>query len=52
MIKMVKKGETVKFKNYLRKIKSPFTIYAYFESVLVPENNGKQNLDEFYSNKY
>ena len=40
---MPKKGEYVKFKNYERKIKSPFTTYAGFESILVPENNGKQN---------
>ena len=42
------KGEYVKFKNYERKIKSPFIIYADFESVLVPDVNGKQNLEEFY----
>ena len=38
---MSKKGEYVKFKNYERKIKSPFIIYADLESVLVPEDNGK-----------
>ena len=27
-------------------------IYADFESVLVPENNGKQNPNESYTNKY
>ena len=27
-------------------------IYAYFESILVPENNGKQNPEESYTNKY
>ena len=27
-------------------------IYAYFESILVPEDHGKQNLEESYSNKY
>ena len=27
-------------------------IYANFESILVPEDNGKQNQDEFYTNKY
>ena len=36
------KGKFVKFKNYERKIESPFIIYADFESILVPENNGKQ----------
>ena len=51
-IVMPKKGEYVKFKNFERKIKSPFMIYADFESILVPEDNGKQNLKEFYTNKY
>ena len=32
---MPKKGDYVKFKNYERKIKSPFIIYADFESILV-----------------
>ena len=27
-------------------------IYADFQSILVPEDNGKQNLDESYMNKY
>ena len=27
-------------------------IYVDFESILVPENNGKQNPGESYSNKY
>ena len=27
-------------------------IYADFESILVPENNGKQNPNESYNNKY
>ena len=30
MIKMPKKDECVRFKNYERKIKSPFMIYADF----------------------
>ena len=41
---MHKKGEFVKFKNYERKIKSPFIIYANFESILMPEKIEKQNL--------
>ena len=49
---MPKKGEYVKFKNFERKIKSPFMIYADFESILVPEDNGKQNPNKFYTNKY
>ena len=48
-----KKDKYVKFKNYERKIKSLFIIYRDFESILVPGNNGKQNLEEFYyANKY
>ena len=27
-------------------------IYADFESILVPENHGKQNPEEHYKNKY
>ena len=49
---MPKKGQYIKFKNYERKIKSPFMIYADFESILVPENNGKQSPKESYTNKY
>ena len=33
---MPKKGEYIKFKNYERKIKSPFVIHADLESTLVP----------------
>ena len=36
----------------LKKKKSPVIIYADFESILVPEDNGKQNLNESYTNKY
>ena len=32
--------------------KSPFMIYADFESILVPENNGKQNPKLSSTNKY
>ena len=48
-IKMPKKGEYVKFKNFERKIKSSFMIYADFESTLVLEDNEKQNP---YTKKY
>ena len=41
-----------KFKNFERKIESSFMIYTNFESILVPEGNGKQNPNEFYTNKY
>ena len=46
------KGEQVKFKNFERKIKSPFMIYADFESILVPKDNAKQTPDESYTTKY
>ena len=46
------KGEYVRFKNYERKIKSPFLIDADFEIILVSEDNGKQNPEEPYTNKY
>ena len=49
---MSKKSEYVKFKNFQRKIKSPFMIYEDFESILVPEDNGKHNPNESYINKY
>ena len=49
---MPKKDEYVKYKNYERKTKSPFMIYADFESILVPENNKKQSPKEFYINEY
>ena len=49
---MATKGEYVKLKNYEIKIKSPFIIYADFESILVPENNGKQSPNESYTRKY
>ena len=31
---------------------SPFIIYAGFESILMSEDNGKQNPDESYVKKY
>ena len=43
MIEMPKKGEYLRFKNYERKIISPFMVYADSESVLVPEDDGSQN---------
>ena len=49
---MPKEAEYVKFKNFKRKIKPSFLIYANFESILVPEDNGKQNPNDFYTNKY
>ena len=52
MIQMSKKGEYVRFKNYKRKIKTLFLIYADFESILMPEDIGKQNPNKSYTNKY
>ena len=51
-ILMFKKDEYVNFKNYERQIKSLFIIYADLESIFVPEKNGKQNPNEYYTNKY
>ena len=50
MTKMPKKRDYVRFRKYERKLKSLFMIYADFESILVPEGNGKQNPDEPYIN--
>ena len=43
---MLKKCEYDTFKNFERKLKSPFIIYTDFESILVPEDNGKQDLEQ------
>ena len=50
-IKMTKKGEYIKFKTFERNIKS-FMIYADFESIVVPEEDEKQNPNESYTSKY
>ena len=47
-----RKGDYVKFRNYERKIKSTFIIYADFESILVLQDNGMQNPEESYTSKY
>ena len=49
---MTKKGEHVTFKNYEINIRLSFIIYADFESILEPEDNGKQNPNESYTSKY
>ena len=33
-------------------MKSPFMIYEDFESILVPENNEKQNSEESFTNMF
>ena len=48
---MPKKSRYVRFRNYERKTKSPFLISADFESILVPEDNGKQSPDKSYTTK-
>ena len=45
-IMIPKKDEYIKFRNFERKIKSPFMVYADFEIILVPEDNGKENLNK------
>ena len=52
MIKIPNKGQCVRFKSYERKLKQPFIIFAHFESILQSLNNGKQNPNIFYTNKY
>ena len=47
IIKMTAKGEYVNFRNHEKKIRSPFMIYANFKSILMLENNGKRNLNDF-----
>ena len=47
---MPQEDEYVKLKNFERKIKSLFMIYADFGSVLVPEDNVMQNPNESYIN--
>ena len=44
--------ESIKFKYFGRKTKSPFMIYADFERILVPEDSKKQNLNESDTSKY
>ena len=49
---MPEKKEYTKFENFGIKLKSPFMIYGDFGSIIVPEDNGKQNPNEFYTSKY
>ena len=52
MIIMPKKGVYVEFRNYVRKTKSQFIIYANLESILVPEDNGNKKPEESYTKKF
>ena len=51
-IKILQNGEYVRFKNYERKIKSPFMTYADLENTLESEDNGKQTPNESYTDIY
>ena len=51
-IKIPKNGEYVTYKNFERKIKSRFMIYADFEIILLAEDNVKQNQNESFTSKY
>ena len=51
-LRCIKRVNMFDLKKYERKITPPFIIDADFESILVPEDNRKQNLDEAYTNKY
>ena len=46
------KGKQRMIMPYERKIMSLLIIYVDFETILVPQNNGKQNPNEFSTNKY
>ena len=52
VLRCLRRVNILNSKNYERKVKSPFIIYVDFESILVPEDNGKQNPNESYTNKY
>ena len=43
MMKIRKKCEQVRFKNYGSKLILSYMIHVDFESILVPEDNGNQN---------
>ena len=49
---MSKIGEYIIFKIYERKTKSLFMTYSDFASILISEDNGNQNPDASYTNKY
>ena len=53
-VNIPKKGRYVKFKHFEKnkKIKSLFMLYPDFESILVSEDNGKQNPNKSYTSKY
>ena len=48
---MPKKGEYIKFRNFERKVNSPYLSYGDCESILVSEENEKQNPEASSTNK-
>ena len=52
IINIPKKGKYVKFKNFKRKIKSPFMTYLDLQSILLPKDNEKRSPEEPYMSKY
>ena len=51
-LRCLRKVNMLTLKVFEREIKSPFMIYAYFESILVSEDNGRQNPNGSYTNKH
>ena len=51
LLRCLRRVNILNSKIFERKIKVPFIIYADLESILVPENNGKQNPNESYTIK-
>ena len=52
IINIPKKGKYIKFKNFKRKITSPFMTYLDLESILLPKDNEKRSPEEPYMSKY
>ena len=48
----LRRVNVLNLKTMKKEITSPFMIYADFESILVPDDNEKQNSTESYTNKY
>ena len=49
LLRCLRRVNILNSKTIKKNAKSPFMIYADFESVLVPKDNGKQNPNEFYT---
>ena len=48
----LKKTNMLNSETTRKKIKSPFIIYADFKSIVILEDNKKQNPNKSYANKY